>query len=126
MERNTNVWLPLVRPLLGTWLGSQTCVLTGNQTCDPLVRSLVLNPLSHTSQGLSGILIFAIPISEKHFSVQYLTLSDAENLFKYFLVIPCLPLLFALNLLFLFAIYIFPQVIVCLLTLYMASFVTVS
>ena len=27
-ERNINVWLPLVRPLLGTWPESQACALT--------------------------------------------------------------------------------------------------
>ena len=51
MERNINVWLPLVHSLLGTWPATQVCVLTGNQTSDPLVLRLVLNPLSHTSQG---------------------------------------------------------------------------
>ena len=50
-ERNINVWLPLACPLLGTWPATQACALTGNQTGDPLVRRLVLNPLSHTSQG---------------------------------------------------------------------------
>ena len=30
-DRNINVWLPLVRPLLGTWLTTQACALTGNQ-----------------------------------------------------------------------------------------------
>ena len=49
-ERN-NVWLPLMRPLLGTWPSTQACALTGNQTRDPLVHRLVLSPLSHTSQG---------------------------------------------------------------------------
>ena len=34
-----------------TWSATQTCALTGNQTSDPLVLRLVLNPLSHTSQG---------------------------------------------------------------------------
>ena len=29
-ERNVNVWLPLVHPLLGTWLTTQACALTGN------------------------------------------------------------------------------------------------
>ena len=38
-------------PLLGTWSATQTCVLTGNQTSDPLVRRPVLNPQSYTSQG---------------------------------------------------------------------------
>ena len=51
MERNINVWLSLVRPLLGTWLATQASALTGNRTTDPLVRRLALNPLSHTSQG---------------------------------------------------------------------------
>ena len=36
------MWLPLMRPLLGTWPATQTCALTGNQTSDPLVHSLVL------------------------------------------------------------------------------------
>ena len=50
-ERNISGWLPLLRPLLGTWPTTQAHALTGNQTCDPLVPRLVLNPLSHTSQG---------------------------------------------------------------------------
>ena len=29
-ERNIRVWLPLVRPLLGTWPATQTCALTGH------------------------------------------------------------------------------------------------
>ena len=37
-ERNVNVWLPLMTPLLGTWPATQACALTGNQTGDPLVR----------------------------------------------------------------------------------------
>ena len=31
-ERNINVWLPLVHPLLGTWPKTQACALTGDQT----------------------------------------------------------------------------------------------
>ena len=50
-KRNINVWLPLPCPLLGTWPTTQACALTGNQTSDPLVCRLALNPLSHTSQG---------------------------------------------------------------------------
>ena len=53
-ERNINVWLPLMSPPLGTWPATQPCALTGNQTSDPLLRRHVLNPLSHTSQGLHG------------------------------------------------------------------------
>ena len=37
--------------LLLTWLTTQGCALTGNQTCDHLVRRLALNTLNHTSQG---------------------------------------------------------------------------
>ena len=48
-ERNISVWLPLTRPLLGTWVTTQACALTGNQTSDPLVHKLALNPFSHTS-----------------------------------------------------------------------------
>ena len=38
-ERNINMWLPFTCPLLGTWPATQACALTGNRTCDPLVRS---------------------------------------------------------------------------------------
>ena len=51
-ERNISVWSPLAHPLLETWLTTQACVLTGNQTRDPLVHRLTLNPLSHIGQGL--------------------------------------------------------------------------
>ena len=40
-------------PLLGTWPTTQARALTGNQTSDPLVRRLALNPLSHTSHSYS-------------------------------------------------------------------------
>ena len=50
-EGNINVWLPLVRPLLGTWPATQACALTGNQTSNLSVHRPVLNPLSHTSQS---------------------------------------------------------------------------
>ena len=50
-EISINVWLPLMCPQLGTWPTAQACALTGNQTSDPLVCRLALNPLSHTSQG---------------------------------------------------------------------------
>ena len=43
--------LPLAHPLLGTWLTTQACALTGNRTSDPLVHRPALNPLNHTSQG---------------------------------------------------------------------------
>ena len=50
-ERNINVCLLLMHPILGTWPATQACAMTRNQTSDPLVCRLALNPLSHTSQG---------------------------------------------------------------------------
>ena len=38
-------------PQLGTWPATQACAVTGNQTGNLLVCRLMLNPLSHTSQG---------------------------------------------------------------------------
>ena len=55
-ERNINVWLPLEHLLLGTRSTTQACALTGNRTRDPLVRRLLLNPLSHTSQSPKNVL----------------------------------------------------------------------
>ena len=49
-ERNFNVWLPLARPLLGTWPATQASALTGNRTSSPLVSRPALNSLSHTSR----------------------------------------------------------------------------
>ena len=51
-EKNFIVWLPLTRPLVGTWPATQACALTGNQPSDPLVCRPVLNPLKHTSRGV--------------------------------------------------------------------------
>ena len=50
-ERNIHVWLPLMRPLLGTWPATQACALTGNRTGERLVRRPMRHPLSPTSQG---------------------------------------------------------------------------
>ena len=55
-ERNINVWLSLACPLLGTWPTTQACALTGNLTSNPLVHRPVVNPLSHTSQGIMTVL----------------------------------------------------------------------
>ena len=45
------MWLPLECPLLGAGPATQACALTGNGTCDLLVRRPVLSPVSYTSQG---------------------------------------------------------------------------
>ena len=52
-----NAWLPLPRPLLGTWPATQACALIGNGKGDPLVCRLALNPLSHTSQGSNQVFL---------------------------------------------------------------------
>ena len=52
-EWNINVWLSLTCPLLGTWLATQACALTGNWTSNTLVHRPAVNPLSYTSQGPS-------------------------------------------------------------------------
>ena len=51
------MWLPLTHPQLGSWPTTQACALSGNQTSDLLVCRLALNPLSHTSQGCTLVLI---------------------------------------------------------------------
>ena len=60
------MWLLLTRPLLGSWFATQACALTGNQTGDPLVHSPALNPLGHTSQGLSSLLCHLSPCWARH------------------------------------------------------------
>ena len=50
--------LLLTRPLLGTWPATQTSVLTGNGTSDPLLCSPALNLLRHTSQGYFLVLTY--------------------------------------------------------------------
>ena len=54
-----------MRPLLGAWPETRACALTGNRTCDRLIRRPVLNPLSHPSQGrywniFNGCLLFIL------------------------------------------------------------------
>ena len=46
----------LAHPPLGISPTTQACALTGYRTCDPLVHRPVLNPLSHTSQGLLWVM----------------------------------------------------------------------
>ena len=64
------MWLPLMRPLLGTWPETQVCVLAGSQTRDPLVHRPVPNPLSYTSQGPA--LGFPIELGEEHHRLKVL------------------------------------------------------
>ena len=46
-----------MHPLLGTWPAKQAHAQTGNQTGDPLVCRLALNPLSHASQAIGKIFL---------------------------------------------------------------------
>ena len=68
----TSVCSCLVHPLLGIWLAIQACDLTGDRTGHPLVRRLVLNPQSYTSQGhvcfhiyLIGQKLFQLYLAER-------------------------------------------------------------
>ena len=45
---------------LGTWPATQACALTRNQTGDPLVLRMVLNPLSYTSQAFTLFVLILI------------------------------------------------------------------
>ena len=44
-------------PQLRTWPATQACALTGNRTSGLQVFRVVLNPLSHTSQGIRTLTI---------------------------------------------------------------------
>ena len=70
-ERNISVWLPLNHPLLGTWPATQACALTGNRTGNPLVCRPVLNPLSHSSQGLFLIFNELLDVNGWHRSFHF-------------------------------------------------------
>ena len=71
-KRNINVFLPLACPLLGTWPATQACALTENQTSNPLVHRLALNPLSYTSQGLLFFFFFKLRIHVEETGRQYI------------------------------------------------------
>ena len=47
-------------PPLGTWPATEACALTRNQNSDLSVLRLVLNPLNHTSQGMTISFSFCI------------------------------------------------------------------
>ena len=59
--------LPLTCSQLGTWLATQACALTENQTGDPLVCRRTLNPLSHTSLGSTRHLVPALADLKRSF-----------------------------------------------------------
>ena len=70
-EWNIDVWLPLLRPQLGTWSTTQACALAGNRTSDPLVHRPAPNPLSYTSQGSC----WSLPWPHIHVHVQPSTIN---------------------------------------------------
>ena len=51
-------------PYWGTWPVTQACALTGNQTSDLLVHRPMLNPLSHTSWGKTGLWVLGRKTTE--------------------------------------------------------------
>ena len=62
-ERNINMWLLLVCPLLSIWPTTQACALAGNRTNDLFVRRLVFNPLEPHQPELNIIFIKASGIN---------------------------------------------------------------
>ena len=79
--------LPLTCPQPGTRPATQACALTGNRTSDLSVHRLVLNPLSHTSQGDMYFLMKKIIYQHKNVQL-FLKLFRLYNcqyvLFSYF------------------------------------------
>ena len=78
---NLNVWFSLTCPLLGTWPTTQACAPTGNQTRDPLVRRLALNPhlprleffiYVHERYGSVGVFSPLLLVSENAVLVEWL------------------------------------------------------
>lgn len=51
-ERNIKMWLPLTRPSTGDLARDPGLCPDWESTSYPLVRRLMLSPLSHTSPGL--------------------------------------------------------------------------
>ena len=77
-EGNIDVWLLLTCPQQGTQPTTQACALTGNRTSNPLLCSLVLSPLSHTSLGRSHIVYmcpslcaYCMPIKKMVYTARY-------------------------------------------------------
>ena len=60
------MWLPLLYLPPGSWPATQACAPTGNQTGDPLVHRLTLNPLRHTSQGTITNLTLPAEVYEEY------------------------------------------------------------
>ena len=83
-EKNINVQLPLMCPLLGTWPATEACALSGNWTSNPLVHSLVLSLLSHTSQCSAFIFINTLLI---FFCLFYFYLIFSRCLFKFSVIL---------------------------------------
>ena len=57
------MWERYTHPQLGNWPTTQAGALTGNQPGNLSVCRLVLNPLSHSSQGKKYIVFIAVSTS---------------------------------------------------------------
>ena len=97
-ERETSDQLLLVQPQMGTWPAAQVCALTGDQTGDLSVHRLMLNQLSHSSQGpcldLSATVAIFLQVHPYfHFTqgIQNYAASFKEEMgsYKKYLYIPC-------------------------------------
>ena len=81
-EKNINVWLLLMCPLLGTWPTTQACALTWEWTSDPLLCGPALNPLTPARASFEDFLkitpYFFLVLLWFHFS--FLNLCSIWNL----------------------------------------------
>ena len=78
MERNSNVWLPLMHPQLGTWPKTQACTLTGNWTSNPLVLRPALSQSTEPQQP--GLLVFSYQILDSQHPLAQTTLEVEDRL----------------------------------------------
>ena len=81
-ERNINWLLPLACLQVGTWPATQAWVLSGNRTGDLLVHRLMLNPLSHTSQGILLFFIWKPTLTEEEMKGKGTCLDDHVSVYS--------------------------------------------
>ena len=62
-------------PYLGTWPATQACAVTGNRTHSLLLFGMMLNHVSHASQGSSELSLYGVP------TIQTLNLWDWSSSF---------------------------------------------
>ena len=74
----------LCTPYWGPGLATQACALTRNRIDNPLVCRLVLNPLSHTSQGSAFVFNSGCFFGGSLSQVTFLVYDNIVSLFLFF------------------------------------------